>query len=102
MIAEPTVRTAMPLRPQGSGVQCSYYRDEYIGPVRFRHKLCARRQFASTDVISTGGDDKLDWRPPISDSPREFDPIHRSRHFDIRNNDADILPRFQDGDRFQR
>jgi hypothetical protein len=50
--------------------------------------------------MPTRHDDKLDWRPPIADGPREFNPIHRSRHFDIRNDDTDIFPRLQDGNRF--
>ena len=50
--------------------------------------------------MSAGGDDKLDWWPPIADGPREFDPIHRSWHFDIRDNDADIFPHLQNGNRF--
>jgi hypothetical protein len=84
----------------GQGFSLSYCCDEYIGRVRFRHELCARWQFVSADAISTGGDDKLDWRPPIADGPRKLDPIHRSRHFNVCNNDADIFPRLQDGNRF--
>lgn len=69
-----------------------------FGPVRLRHELALRRHLLGAGFFFSRGDDDFDRRPSPADCGGEFQPVHRSRHIDIGDDDPNIVARFQDGD----
>lgn len=48
----------------------------------------------------TGGKNRLDWSPALANCSRQFQAVHRSRHINIREDDAYVFARFQNCDSF--
>jgi hypothetical protein len=52
---------------------------------------------------TAGGDDQLDGGPAVANGVRQPEPIHRSRHLDIREHQAHVVgARFENGERLVR
>jgi hypothetical protein len=58
----------------------------------------AIRQIVVADHDPTRGRHDLDRRPAVPNEPGQLQPVHRSRHLDIGEDDVDIWTLFQDGD----
>ena len=54
----------------------------------------------SSDHHASGGRNDLDRRPAVADEPGKLQPVHRTRHLDIGEDDADIGTALKDRDGF--
>jgi hypothetical protein len=63
-------------------------------------KVTAGGQAAVANLEQSRGRYDFDRRPPAPDGGGQLQPIHGTRHMDIRENDADVEAVFKDKNRF--
>lgn len=65
-------------------------------PIGLAEKPTVCGQVSQRDFAIAGGDYDLDGGPPVTDSRREFEPIHAAWHVDVREDDLDVGVRRED------
>src|SRR6476661_652995 len=63
-------------------------------------KIDPARECRPPAIEMTRGEDKIDWRPAISNCASQFQSIHGTWHVYVGKDDADVFSGLQDGDGF--
>ena len=69
---------------------------EFAGAVGLCQKPPALRQILFPDIHKARGRDDLDRRPAAADGAGKLQPVHRTRHLDIGEDDVNIGSGFED------
>jgi hypothetical protein len=71
-------------------------------PIRLPNELSVLGHLRVARPVLPAGDHDVDGRPSIANRSGQFQSIHRAGHFDIGENRADVVARFEDFNRLIR
>jgi len=83
------------VRGHVSGRQLLYDLKNRFVSIGFGQESCANRQAFFGQAAMPGDDEKSDWRPSVPNVLCELDPIHRTRHVHVSEEQNYVVARFQ-------